>query len=160
MECDLAGRRLAADEVPQGFVLHSPLAGALGPHQQLRSGRIARGQGKQIMNVRLAIAHAHQPGLRAQRLDFGYSGEAVQPLHALLFLDRQLLALLALAVLVGIACPALGVEDAERRPLDAERHGVVQHQANRLVARGVDRAQSFRGRMMRIVSYDSDLYIF
>jgi len=67
---------------------------------------------KQIMNVRLAIAQAHQPGFGVLRLDGGYTGEAVQPLHARQVLDLPLFASLALAVLFGVACPALSIKEA------------------------------------------------
>ncbi len=148
MQRNVPGYRLGRDELPQRFLLHAAVAAALGAYQQLRPRRILGGLGEQLIEVGFAVADAHQLGLRAQRLDLGELTEAAQPLHALLLLDGQLLAPRALALVLGIARPALGVDDPQRGPLDAERQGVVQDQAGGLVSLGVDRSQAGGGRMV------------
>lgn len=89
-------------------------------HEQLRTVFGTRGQLEQLVDVGLAIAHAHDLCAAAVRRDPGSGGIALEPLVAFLLLDRRAVAPALLAEVCGIARPALHVEQTERRALRLE----------------------------------------
>ena len=88
-----AVRRSRLHRLPQALLLGVQLAVMPGPDQQLRSLR-GGGRGlKQLVEIGLAVAHAHQCRARTMRLNFGHRLVALGPLVAFLLLDRPLVAL-------------------------------------------------------------------
>lgn len=116
-------------------VLHEPpaaigeLAAVLGTHQDV--GRLGSlGGVEQFEEITLAIGDADHPGAVEARLQLAGPAVAVEPLAGLLVVESPgVVAQAAQAVVFALAGPRLDIEQAQRRALDAECHGVVDEQA-------------------------------
>lgn len=115
-----AVRRPGLHRFPQALLLVAQLAVMFRAHQQLGPFGVRHGLCKQLVDIRLAVAHADQRGAGAARLDSRHCTEALQPLEAFFLLDRNTMTLRLLAEVSRIARPALHIQKPQRRALGAE----------------------------------------
>src|SRR3990170_5775868 len=84
--------RLRIHSLPQIFLLDLSVACAFSTDQKPGSTRLLRGFEEQFVEVGFAVPNAYEHGIRTKLLCLGYGPVTHQPLEALLFFDRQLVA--------------------------------------------------------------------
>lgn len=93
--------RLRIHSLPQILLLDLSVACTFSTDQKPRSTPMLRGFVEQFVEVGFAVPNAYKHGIRTKLLCLGYSPVTHQPLDALLFFDRQLVAAVLFAGLAG-----------------------------------------------------------
>ena len=137
----ITGDGLARQVLPELALLFGEHAVLLGANQQFRRVWQRARQVEELEDVGFAVADTHHHGVRAARLEPSSRLHALEPLIAFLRLDRHPLALVLLAELLGIARPALHVNEPQGHSLGREGQGVVHHEPEPSVGTRADGAQ-------------------
>ncbi len=122
-----------------------------GPRQDLRAFGVLQGEFKQIVQVGFSISYAYYDGIRTVFLCPSPLLKALEPFVTFFLFNGRCCSASSLPKLLGVSGPTLDIEQPQRSPFQAKRHGIVNNQPYGAVLRTANRTDVVGGGMSRVI---------